>query len=318
MQPNPPTLANSCLRACKGTRSKQIISKQRVLNAMNSRRPATSLEPFLGTYRIVWDSESNFDPRDVLFDGAQGDRDPCDGLLILTRPQRAQAWPKERPPSSNVVLRLCDSFLGTDRTASQLKPSPRPTPISESSSSSDMRSARAASPPSPFSTCLESNSSLRSSLSSASSSTTSSSSTTDVSRADHTRRFWRFDWDPSFPRLGFRFEGMDLTAPRGHALSFSHIRDDRGHPFAVVDLRPTGWGGGADELGERVSLGGGAESESYLGRKRDSGGGDGEPACYITVVAKRVVDQYSREGLSEAERERLGMVELDDLLGVRM
>ncbi|KAI0335141.1 hypothetical protein GY45DRAFT_1333947 [Cubamyces sp. BRFM 1775] len=307
------------VRARKGTRStKNTIVKERVLEIMSLRCAASSLEPFLGTYRIVWDSESNYDPRDVLF--ASPDRDPSDGLLTLSRPQHAHAWPKEPAPASSVVLRLCDSFIGTNRTASTLKASPRPMLTSESTSSlgvgassgQSTSSLLSTSPtPSPLSPSftssfvppLQSRSSASSSLSTASS-----------SRTDHARSVWRFDWDPSFPRLGFRFEGMDLTAARGHTLTFSHIRDDRGHPFAVVELRPTGWddevmedddGGADDDWASHRAV----RRKRVFARKRQS---------YITVVAKRVRDQYSREGLSEAERERLGMVELDDLPDVDM
>ncbi|KAI0358534.1 hypothetical protein OH77DRAFT_1435104 [Trametes cingulata] len=258
---------------------------------MNPRCAASSLEPFLGTYRIVWDSHSNYDPRDVLFDDP---RDPDDGLLTLARPQRAHAWPKEPVPSpSSVVLRICDSFLGTDRTASQLKPSPRPMLVSESSESVDLpgspRSLMALSSPA---------SSSRSSLLRPALAPSLSSSTSQQDKdQDQTRRFWRFDWDPAFPRLGFRFEGMDLTAPRGHALSFAQIRDDAGRPFLVLDLRPAGWGSSSSHSGE---TGDGVEGVGHRG------------GTYIMVVAKRVRDRYARGGLSDAERERLGMVELDE------
>ncbi|KAI0663438.1 hypothetical protein C8Q70DRAFT_1050118 [Cubamyces menziesii] len=312
------------VRARKGTRSTgyYTIEKARVLQTMSLRCAASSLEPFLGTYRIVWDSESNYDPRDVLFAGP--DRDPSDGLLTLSRPQHAHAWPKEPAPASSVVLRLCDSFIGTNRTASTLKPSPRPVPTSESSSSlgggapsqstsSLLSSSPAPSPLSPsFTSSFVPPLQSRSSASSSSLSTAASSSSR-TGHAARTRSFWRFDWDPSFPRLGFRFEGMDLTAARGHTLSFSHIRDDHGHPFAVVELRPTGWddseGDGVEEVMDEEEEGEWASHRAVrrkrmFARKRQS---------YITVVAKRVQDQYSREGLSEGERERLGMVELDGM-----
>ncbi|KAI0373948.1 hypothetical protein BV20DRAFT_1049387 [Pilatotrama ljubarskyi] len=283
------------------------IKRHKVLLIMNPRCAASSLEPFLGTYRIVWDSHSNYDPREALFDNdPRGDRDPDDGLLTLTYPQRSQAWPKEPVSASSVVLRICDSFLGTDRTASQLRPSPRPVLVSESSASlnlpgsspksllSEPHSSPASSScssllrPAPTPS-LASTRSFSAGSPSPSPSPSPFPSSSDQEHQEHTRRFWRFDWDPSFPRLGFRFEGMDLTAARGHALSFSRIRDDAGRPFLVLDLRPTGWG--ASDAGEWA---------------------EGRSECYITVVAKRVADRYARGGLSEAERERLGMVELDE------
>ncbi|KAH9892654.1 hypothetical protein C8Q73DRAFT_791682 [Cubamyces lactineus] len=315
------------VRARKNTRStKNTIDKERILDIMSIRCAASSLEPFLGTYRIVWDSESNYDPRDVLFASPGPDRDPSDGLLTLRRPQHAHAWPKEPAPASSVVLRLCDSFIGTNRTASTLKPSPRPMLTSESSSSlgvggpsgqstSSLLSSSPSPTPSPLTPSFTSSLSFVPPLQSRSSASSSSLSTAaSSSRTDHARSFWRFDWDPSFPRLGFRFEGMDLTAARGHTLSFSHIRDDRGHPFAVVELRPTGWDDDDgvdnseamddDEAEEEWASHRAVRRKRVFARKRQT---------YITVVAKRVQDQYSREGLSEAERERLGMVELDDM-----
>ncbi|OJT05592.1 hypothetical protein TRAPUB_3605 [Trametes pubescens] len=272
------------LKSTRRTKKFSAIRRENVLAAMSPRSPTTSLEPFLGTYRIVWDSESNWDPRHTIVDPA-AERDPEDGLLVLTRPQRAQGWPREHAPSSSVVLRFCDSFLGADHTASVLKPSLHPTPTRVASDSD--------SPP-------PSDPSLLSPLSAASPSRSPSSSSRSPSSASSLRslprapstssgnsttpgppRFWHFAWDPSFPRLGFRHEGMDLTAPHGHALSFARVRDDRGAPFAVLDLAGAGVG---------------------------AGGGDG---C-ITVVAKRVPDRWAREGLSRGERERLGMVELDE------
>ncbi|KAI0675387.1 hypothetical protein C8Q78DRAFT_541583 [Trametes maxima] len=293
------------------------INRHKLLRIMSARCPTASLEPFLGTYRIVWDSHSNYDPRDVLLDHARpaaADRDPCDGLLTLSRPQRAHAWPKEPTPSSPVVLTMCDAFLGIDRAASFLKASPRPVhapaPTSSSSSSFSSLDTPSLSPASLRSSASASRSSLLSPF------PTPSPSPSPVSRPSSSLSIaapslrsplapgagaWRIDWDPAFPRLGFRFEGMDLTAAHGHALSFSHIRDDRGCPFVVVDLRPAGWG----EPG----------AEGRMGRRNDRDTDtdtDGEQ-CYIVVVAKRVPDRYAREGLSEAERVRLGMVELGDL-----
>ncbi|KAI0633214.1 hypothetical protein C8Q77DRAFT_1157441 [Trametes polyzona] len=295
------------------------IKKENVLAAMSARSPTTTLEPFLGAYRIVWDSESNYDPRDVLFDDAGTDRDPDDGLIILTRPQRAQAWPKEPAPSSSVVLRFCDTFLGTIRTASVIKPSPRPAPVADTLPapfSSPSSSPLSSSPPSMYASSSRSPSSVR----------TGTSRSTATDEDDGTGRFWRFDWDPSFPRLGFRFEGMDLTAPHGHALSFSRIRDDRGWPFLVVDLRPTGFGSARGDGDMRVRCARKRDADSAERRSSmlwvrgrdecgDRPGTGGEPRPYITVVAKRVPDRYVREGLSDAERARLGMVELDDLHG---
>ncbi|KAI0645788.1 hypothetical protein C8Q79DRAFT_1010695 [Trametes meyenii] len=303
LQPDP------LLDARKGTRR---INRDKVLRIMSSRCASSSLEPFLGTYRIVWDSHSNFDPRDVLLDSAPADRDPCDGLLTLTRPQHAQGWPKEPTPSSSVVLRICDAFLGIDRTASFLKASPRPVPAASSSSSSldtpslspvSLRSSASISRsslllPSGHSPYADSARTPASALNPSHSSSSLSIAAPSFRSILDAGGVWRFDWDPSFPRLGFRFEGMDLTAAHGHALSFSHIRDDRGCPFVVVDLRPAGWG----EQGSDAGTG-------PAGMRK---GPDGE-LCSIVVVAKRVSDRYAREGLSEAERARLGMVELDDL-----
>ncbi|OSD06961.1 hypothetical protein PYCCODRAFT_1431146 [Trametes coccinea BRFM310] len=283
----------------KGTPLKKSASRQKVLDAMSSRCVATSLEPFLGTYRIVWDSESNCDPRDVLLDDSRGDRDVCDGLLTLTRPQCAHAWPKEPTTSTGVVLRLCDSFLGTNRTASLLKSSL--PPVSKSSSSLSLSASLYAASASSLSLLSSPQSSpLLSPLSQAS--LYSISSRDSYQYPTTSPGFWRFDWDPSFPRLGFRFEGMDLTGPRGHALSFSDIRDDRGHPFAVLEFRPTGWDAGEHD-GRRH------RSAAECVKRR---AGYGARACCILVVAQRVRDRYDREGLSEAERERLGMREFDD------
>ncbi|CDO76958.1 hypothetical protein BN946_scf184281.g4 [Trametes cinnabarina] len=285
------------LAARKRNHSINFVNRQRVLEAMRSRRLTTSLEPFLGTYRIVWDSESNCDPREELFDDARLDRDPCDGLFTLTRPHYAQAWPKEPTASTGVVLRLRDSFLGTNRTASILDSSLPPlsrysaysTPHSASMSS---LSLLAASPTSPSDDSPTSQSSLCS----------ASSRDPSASSATRSRGFWRFDWDPSFPRLGFRFEGMDLTGPRDHALSFSEIRDDHGHPFAVLEFRPTGWEADRDGHDARRQRSAEECAKTRAARKGR--------ACCIFVVAKRVRDRYDREGLSDAERERLGMREL--------
>ncbi|KAI0775804.1 hypothetical protein BD413DRAFT_531723 [Trametes elegans] len=302
MLPNP-FLVGSVPSTYRAPPSSNPIKKEKVFAAMNLRSAASSIEPFLGSYRIVWDSESNYDPRDVLFED-----DLHNGLLTLTRPQRAYGWPKEPATPSSVVLRLCDSFLGTDRSASVLKPSPRPIHGADRSLSqrrrtpslSDSPSPPLSSPPSPsppYAAPLSPHASTPSLCSSRSSAPSRAARRTPEAtrEPEPARRFWRFDWDPSFPRLGFRFEGMDLSAPCGHALSFARIRDDRGHPFAVLDLRAT------------------ATPEA---RGRGRGGAVGEAAAveprYITVVAKRVPDTYAREGLSEAERARLGMVELDE------
>ena len=53
------------------------------------------------------------------------------------------------------------------------------------------------------------------------------------------------------------------------------IRDDAGHPFAMLELSPAGCAPGADA---------------------------------IVVVAKRQRDQYGRVGLSDAERRRIRMM----------
>ncbi|KAI0745918.1 hypothetical protein C8Q76DRAFT_790232 [Earliella scabrosa] len=218
----------------------------------------TSLEPFLGTYHIVGDSKSTLEP------GSPSS--PCsldlrDGVLTLTRPEPSHSWPKEPSPKhthgwsqeqgcvpSGVVLHLYDRFLGADHSASLLTPATDVSPPSASSSS------------------------FSSSSSSSKSSPTSSSSQLIKSG---TRR-WRLNWDPSFPRLGYQYEGMDATTTWGHTLSFSEIRDDRGHPFAILELRPAG-----------------------------SPKNDPDPS-YITVLAKRQRDRYGREGLTEKERARLG------------
>ena len=222
-----------------------------------------SLEPYLGTYRIVWDSESTHEPRTPTSPHPANLRD---GVLTLTRPEHPPEWPKEpspgEGPGSSVVLRLFDTFLGADRTASKLMPS------AFSISPSSFRSA------SPLSS--SSSSSLASPGSSSSSPASSLSSTAAKAPAMPTRS-WRFDWDASFPRLGYRFEGMDVSTTWGHSLAFSDLLDDTGHPFAVLELRPAGF---------RKD-----EAEPYT----------------ILVLAKRQADRYGREGLTEAERERLGM-----------
>ncbi|KAL1942810.1 hypothetical protein VTO73DRAFT_5050 [Trametes versicolor] len=260
------------LKGIRRPRKFSAIRRENVLAAMSPRRPSSSLEPFLGTYRIVWDSESNSYPRREIFKN----NDPEDGLLELTRPKRAQAWPREHAAASSVVLRFCDSFLGADHTASHLKPALRPTPAS--ASKSDSGSSSLLSPPS-ASPSLSRSSSRRSRPNTPSTSSSRNADSSSAHDPDGPPRFWQLDWDPSFPRLGFRHEGMDLTAAYGHALSFARVRDDRGFPFAVLDLRPA-----SDQ------------------------GGEG----YITVVAKRVPDRFAREGLSEGERARLRMGEVQE------
>ncbi len=228
----------------------------------------TSLEPFLGTYRIVWDSESAQEPRTP---NSVSPMDLREGVLTLTRPEHSQQWPKEPSPKrgngwptepelssahdsdpSSVVLHIYDTFLGADRSASKLTPSvcPTRTPTSSSASSD-----------------------------SSSSSTTSASESSCALNRKHLTRSWRFNWDSTFPRLGFRFEGMDMTTAWGHSLSFTDLTDDRGFPFAALELRPSG----------------------FLKDDRDP--------FTIVVLAKRQRDRFGREGLTETERVRLGMRE---------
>ncbi|RPD57537.1 hypothetical protein L226DRAFT_532049 [Lentinus tigrinus ALCF2SS1-7] len=225
----------------------------------------TSLEPYLGTYRIVWDSESTCEPRTPT---APHPTDLQDGVLTLTRPEHPLEWPKEPSPAdgpgSSVVLRLFDTLLGADRTASKLTPSA----FSIGPSSLSALSFSPLSDSSSHSSPASSSSAVSSSLSSSKALTTPT-------------RSWRFDWDASFPRLGFRFEGMDVTTTWGHSLAFSDLLDDAGYPFAVLELRPAGF---------RKD-----ETEPYT----------------ILVLAKRQADRYGREGLTEAERERLGMRDVD-------
>ncbi|TFK86354.1 hypothetical protein K466DRAFT_587306 [Polyporus arcularius HHB13444] len=222
----------------------------------------TSIEPYLGTYCIVWDSESTYEPRTPTSPYPDNLRD---GVLTLTRPEHPPEWPKEPSPAdgsgSSVVLRLFDTFLGADRTASKLTPSAfsiDPSSLS-SPSSSPVLSSSSLSPPS------------------SSSSTSSSSMGSPTAKPLTPTRSWRFDWDASFPRLGFRFEGMDVSTRWGHSLAFSDLLDDSGHPFAVLELRPAGF---------RKD-----EAEPYT----------------IFVLAKRQADRYGRVGLTDAERGRLGM-----------
>ena len=92
---------------------------------------------------------------------------------------------------------------------------------------------------------------------------------------------WRFDWDQTWRPLGFRYEGMDTTAPRGHTLWFTDLRDDAGHPFLMLELCPAG---------EHMS----SDMEA------------------INVLAKRQSDRSGGEGLSNAERARLDMRSADD------
>ncbi|KAI0683284.1 hypothetical protein C8T65DRAFT_749627 [Cerioporus squamosus] len=255
-----------------------IITRAAVVGKMNLLY-TTSIEPYLGTYRIVWDSESAYEPRTPTSPRPPHPADLRDGVLTLMRPEHPPEWPKEPSPSdgsgSSVVLRLFDTFLGADRTASKLTPSAFSLDPSALSSLS-------------FSP-LSSASSLSSQGSSSSFSSCSSSSSSPLLRSTARAaklpvlmptRSWRFDWDASFPRLGYRFEGMDVSTTWGHSLAFSDLLDDAGHPFAVLELRPAGF-------------------------RRD------EPEPYtIVVLAKRQADRYGRVGLTNAERERLGMREV--------
>ena len=248
------------------------------------RLAVASLDALLGTYRIVWDSQTYADPREP---GSACD--PRDGVLTLSRPELPPAWPKERSVSptasfslmgaltgphsegacahESVVLRLCDSLLRTDRVASRLD---------RAALSGPPRAASPAPPRRPTSP-LRSFPSSCSSSSTSSSSSSSSSSRAPGSPAQKRRTdLWRFDWDPAFPRLGYRFEGTDASAGAGHTLSFSEMRDDAGCPFAMLELRPA------------------------AGR------------APIVVVAKRQRDRYGREGLSDAERVRIRMVCVDE------
>ncbi|KAI0779463.1 hypothetical protein C8Q74DRAFT_1259050 [Fomes fomentarius] len=72
---------------------------------------------------------------------------------------------------------------------------------------------------------------------------------------------------------------MDMTTAWGHSLSFTDLTDDRGFPFAVLELRPSG----------------------FLQDDRNP--------FTIVVLAKRQRDRFGREGLTETERVRLGMRE---------
>ncbi|KAH9942366.1 uncharacterized protein BXZ73DRAFT_97781 [Epithele typhae] len=282
-----------------------LITLNGKLNLM-SRLAVISLDPYLGHYSVVWDSVSAKDPRTP---GA----DFHDAVISLTRPEVPPAWPKESSPSPSVapclsanfsltsprtpstsepvVLRVRDTQLGLyraasriERTTSSTRGSPSPPPASPSSSGSPRpgpRSSRSSSSASNSSSA--SGSSARSYVTASSSSRMSSSSSASTKRAPRSF-FFRFDWDASFPRLGFRHEGMDVSAPGGHVLAFSppDQADDAGRPFLVLELRP------ADPAA------------------------DGEP---VVVVAKKQVDEYTQAVLSDAERERVGMVAEDDGVG---